>query len=1044
MNKPETDSTQDDVRTGGGMTVEITCFTKADGPLTKRISLSATGAIVSDGSACLMVRGTAERVQVENIDALAALIGALGSNQAITLGALRDDLPAKVEVTTAAKLNGNTRKDLIARTGTHLVYQGRAFMLLDFDSKGMPDQVADRLKKLGGFWNALTSVLPPLRSVANVLRSSTSAGLFRSDTGDELPGSDGVHVYVPALDGSDIERFLRTLHDRCWLAGLGWMMVSASGALLERSIVDRMVAGPERLVFEGQPVLVSPLAQDQERRRPRARAGDELDTAAACPPLSIAETSRLEELIAREEQRLAPAAAKARVAFIERQAKKLVAAGMSELAAKQTVLRQCEGVLRPDVVLLFDNDELAGMTVADVLADPGKFEGETLADPVEGVDYGRCCAKIMRRADGTPWINSFAHGRAVYALKYDAAAVRKTMEAAAKDTVVATFLALALDADLDAVEIDQLRQLAAELSGRGVRTIAAALKVAQQKRDAQLGKERRQRKLAQRRDQRPRLLRPFNDAEYAPVMSAIESVVVASTDTMPPARDIDGALTRARKVPILDLHAFTSAGANAEPAASPANLPPPEKWVLLTMGDVQVTEMIEAHIEFIDVVDEDYRSVHLPAHFVRHFMRREDSLPIVVAIAQLPIVLADGNLLTGNGLDRERGIFFTIPKELTAIVPVSKERAQEGVEDAMKFLCDDWLCDVATDYTGKCVIISAALTVIERSLLPDRPAYSITAGRRGNGKTTTIKMLLTPLTGSPPAAASWSTDEEERRKALLSYFMRGESYILWDNIPRGSQITCPHIERSCTSAYYADRRLGVSEMVTTAASSVHFFTGNNISVSGDLVSRTLHTRLDADRPDPENREFRHPDPIAWTEQNRGKILGALYTILLGNPQLSAPANTENKTRFKLWWRLVGSAVENAAGLAGKDLDFRDLFLSQEGDDEDAASLADVLETLLKRWPEKQISKEPTLFTANKVAEFVNNIYDPSPDKTLLRDWLKPEAPANWQISVHTITRRLSGHLDEPVMSGKRVLKLRSCRDEHTKVLEYYVVIKECS
>jgi hypothetical protein len=48
-------------------------------------------------------------------------------------------------------------------------------------------------------------------------------------------------------------------------------------------------------------------------------------------------------------------------------------------------------------------------------------------------------------------------------------------------------------------------------------------------------------------------------------------------------------------------------------------------------------------------------------------------------------------------------------------------------------------------------------------------------------------MLLTPLTGSRPAAATWSNDEEERRKALLSYFMRGESYILWDNIPRGSQ-----------------------------------------------------------------------------------------------------------------------------------------------------------------------------------------------------------------------------------------------------------------
>ena len=55
-----------------------------------------------------------------------------------------------------------------------------------------------------------------------------------ADTGEALPGSDGVHVYVLVKDGADIERCLRALHERCWLAGLGWMMVSSSGGLLER------------------------------------------------------------------------------------------------------------------------------------------------------------------------------------------------------------------------------------------------------------------------------------------------------------------------------------------------------------------------------------------------------------------------------------------------------------------------------------------------------------------------------------------------------------------------------------------------------------------------------------------------------------------------------------------------------------------------------------------------------------------------------------------------------------------------------------------
>ena len=190
---------------------------------------------------------------------------------------------------------------------------------------------------------------------------------------------------------------------RCWLAGHGWMIVSTSGALLERSIVDRMVGGPERLVFEGGPVLLPPLHQDKESRRPIAIDGVALDTVAACSTLSIIERARLDELKARERERLAPEIARAREAFVEVQTKKLVArTGMSEKAARQVIVRQCEGVLRPDIVLPFDDPELAGCTVGDVLADPECFEDETLADPLEGVAYGRCVAKIMRRADGAP------------------------------------------------------------------------------------------------------------------------------------------------------------------------------------------------------------------------------------------------------------------------------------------------------------------------------------------------------------------------------------------------------------------------------------------------------------------------------------------------------------------------------------------------------------------------------------------------------------------------------------------------------------------
>ena len=119
----------------------------------------------------------------------------------------------------------------------------------------------------------LMEVVPDLRHAARLIRASTSAGLFNFDTGDSLDGSGGLHGYVIARDGADAERFLTALHDRCWLHGLGWIKLGAAGQMLDRSIIDRSVAAPERLVFEATPILSKPLGQDQESRRPIVHDG---------------------------------------------------------------------------------------------------------------------------------------------------------------------------------------------------------------------------------------------------------------------------------------------------------------------------------------------------------------------------------------------------------------------------------------------------------------------------------------------------------------------------------------------------------------------------------------------------------------------------------------------------------------------------------------------------------------------------------------------------------------------------------------------------
>jgi hypothetical protein len=533
-----------------------------------------------------------------------------------------------------------------------------------------------------------------------------------------------------------------------------------------------------------------------------------------------------------------------------------------------------------------------------------------LADPLEGVDYGPCKAKVMRRADGTAWIHSFAHGRTVYELKWDAAAVETALNNAPTREVAGTYIKYALNADLDAEQLDRLRDLTAQRAGVGRRAIDRQLKAAsqEQKRDRQ--REAEEQRAAERQDPRPRIEVPSITAPWLPQMEVLNNVLGTSTAHEPPMRDLDGFVVQVRCRRVPSLHALTSGGSNGE-ETDETRLPAPEQPLLMRLDEAQLAELIERNIEYFDA--RSGAEVHLPSPFVKHFLQRSDNiLPVVTAIATLPLVLPDGAILSGRGLDRQRGIVFRVPQQLQALLPRAEDCGPTVVASAMRFLTDEWLCDVATDYQGKCVLLAMVLTVLERLMLPERPAFFITAGQRGGGKTTAANMVSLAALGVRAAAAAWSPSDEKRRKSLLAYLAAGVPLITWDNIPRGAALACPSIEKVLTAETYSDRILGETGTMTVAATAVMAFTGNNVTARGDLASRSLTSRLAVNRPDPENRSFTHVDPLGWTEANRGRILAALYTILVGNPRLHATNRPPAETRFKAWWHLVGSAVEYAA------------------------------------------------------------------------------------------------------------------------------------
>ena len=155
------------------------------------------------------------------------------------------------------------------------------------------------------------------------------------------------------------------------------------------------------------------MKQDAKARQPIAHEGNSIVTKVAIPELNADEAARIAELKAAARERLEPEATAARKLW----AKKFAARhGLSEEEAERIATQALNYILEPEFEIEFDDPKLGICTVGDVLDDPDTYVGETLADPLEGVAYGRDKAKLYRCSDGRLMINSFAHGGIKYRL----------------------------------------------------------------------------------------------------------------------------------------------------------------------------------------------------------------------------------------------------------------------------------------------------------------------------------------------------------------------------------------------------------------------------------------------------------------------------------------------------------------------------------------------------------------------------------------------------------------------------------------------------
>ncbi len=824
---------------------EVTRIEKSDGKVTKQIRIKPDGKTEGDSSQCRIANGIMHRVKVRTLHDFGNLIQATPGNTAWLLGSLAEQFGASTRVV-ATKDKRSKTPGYTTRTKANVGYRSGqpALVLLDFDTKGMPPAVAARLQEMGGFQAAIKTVCPGIASSGSVWRASTSANLVNEATGFRFPNG-GRHGYVLIADGADADRFVVALHERAYLAQLGWIVASKDGRALEKSIVDIAVRFAERLVFEVQPNLGPGLRQDP---RP-ATVYDlpPLDSVAACPDLDAVEKAELARRIRADKLAIEPQLDVERTAFktIQRAA---AAAHGRDPATIDSDLEKLEqrNVLSPNFML--DGVDLPSLvSVGDLLADPTKFDGEEFYDPIEGRDYGHPTA--MFYADKLI-INSFAHGGFVYKLRHDYASIVAAIMAAPKKDAPPILCRMLFWADVTPPEQEELFKLAGTQFGG-------------KKAAKDLWQKERAKRLAGQSHE-------SHDPHKLPLIRLSPGVLPANVDAM------QDALIAA------NLGLYKRGGCIVRIGEEKFKRPDGTETTALVIHELSEHALLEtvaavARFEKFSKTENrwvlaDPTLLHMKCIQGRKYALR---LPPLAGIISTPLLLQTGRLIDQPGYDAETGLFF---EPLGTVFPPIPERPTR--EDALAALAilDDLLCEFPfVDDPSRAVARSALLTSVCRRALECAPMHAYTAPEAGTGKSYLADLICLVATGRLAPSITTGRNEEEFEKRLDGLLFKGVAVISIDNV--NMTIESAKLSTILSQTVMTVRLLRSNrDMPEIQQGAFVQMTGNNLAIEGELTRRTIYGGQNANEERPELREFKQ-DPIAAVKADRGKYVSAINTIL---------------------------------------------------------------------------------------------------------------------------------------------------------------------
>lgn len=287
----------------------------------------------------------------------------------------------------------------------------------------------------------------------------------------------------------------------------------------------------------------------------------------------------------------------------------------------------------------------------------------------------------------------------------------------------------------------------------------------------------------------------------------------------------------------------------------------------------------------------------------------------LAGITHTPMVRADGSILGRPGYDPESRFLF-LPGPGVRVPEVPEEPDEGEVNHAVSVLAEmtegfPWDTD-----DDRANYIGMLLTPLLRLITP--PAYKlfgITAHQPGSGKTLLADVARIIHGG---VLRSEMPDKEYEVKQMIVATLVGTSapVVHVDNV--SGVLRSAFLAGILTAdGELSERELGNNSGVLSYRNDrLWVVTGNNLSLGGDLVRRTVVINIDPNMANPETREFAIADLKGWASENRNRLLWALLVMVRAWVAAGRPLAARKQSDSFATWEASVAGILAVCGVPG--------------------------------------------------------------------------------------------------------------------------------